>query len=92
MKKIYYPFGDESLENVNSVMKENTTYKRIIENGADSLYISQTGIDVRVKQPLLFCTKQWINYITNKLSIGSPEYILIEQNLKKLHLEKYLRA
>ena len=90
--KIYYPFGDESIEDVNNIMKKNITYKRTIENYADTLSISQTGIDVSVKQRLLFSAKQCMKYMTNKLAIGSIEHRLIEQNLRSLHLEKYLHA
>ena len=89
--KIYYPFGDEAWEEVNNVMKQNTTYRRTITNNGDLLHVSQTGIDVSVKQPLLFGTKQWISYITNKLTLTKQECQLIEQNLKRLHLEKYIR-
>jgi hypothetical protein len=90
--KIYYPFGDEAWEEVNNVMKQNITYRRTITNNGDLLYVSQTGTDVSVKQPLLFGAKQWINYITNKLTLTKQECQLIEQNLKKLHLEKYIRV
>ena len=31
--KIYYPFGDESIENVNNILKENSTYKKILGDG-----------------------------------------------------------
>ena len=88
--KIYYPFGDEAWEEVNNVMKQNTTYRRTITNNGDLLYVSQTGTDVSVKQPLLFGAKQWINYITNKLALTKQECQLIEQNLKRLNLEKYI--
>ena len=90
--KIYYPFGDESIEDVNTVMRKNTTYKRVVENGLDTLSISQTGVDVSVKQRLLFSAKQWINYINNKLSLSNVERQLIEQNLRRLKLEKYIRV
>ena len=90
--RLYYPFGDESIEDVNKIMKKNTTYKRIIENESDILSITQTGTDISVKQPLLFSAKQWLQYISNKLAIGSIECRLIEENLRRLHLEKYIRV
>ena len=90
--KHYYPFGDESIEDVNKVLKENSTYKRTIKSELDSISITQTGTDVSVKQSLLFSAKQWIKYLNNKLSLSNVECKLIEQNLRKLHLEKYLKA
>ena len=89
--KIYYPFGDESIETVNNVMKENTTYKKFTNNNFDKLSIYETGTDVSVKNPLLFSGKQWLKYLSNKLAIGSIERCLIEENLKRLHLEKYIK-
>ena len=90
--RLYYPFGDESIEDVNKIMKNNTTYKRIIENDSDILSIKQSGTDINVKQPLLFSAKQWFQYISNKLELGSVECRLIEENLRRLHLEKYIRV
>ena len=90
--RLYYPFGDESIEDVNKIMKNNTTYKRIIENDSDILSIKQSGTDISVKQPLLFSAKQWFQYISNKLALGSVECRLIEENLRRLHLEKYIRV
>lgn len=88
--KHYYPFGDESLEEVNNVLKENSTYKTLKEESSDVLFIKEVGTNISIKQPLLFSAKQWMKYIANKLAIGGPEYRLIEQNLKSLHLERYL--
>ena len=91
------PTPDRKTQNkaLHDIMKENTTFKITRqEEGLDEfLYCKKfEGTDVRVKPSLLFTTKQWINYITNKLVSGSVECNFIEQNLKNLHLERYLRA
>ena len=93
--KVYFPFAEESLQSVHNIMKENTTFKvsELVSTSDKFSYCRKyEGTDVRVNSGLLFTTKQWINYITNKLITGSVECNLIERNLKSLHLERYLRA
>ncbi len=93
--KEYFPFCEESLQSVNDLMKANTTYRVIEENESGDKFSrcrKHEGTDIRVHGTLLFTTKQWINYITNKIVSGSVECNLIENNLRKLHLERYLRA
>ncbi len=90
--KIYYPFGDESIEDVNRVLRTNSTYQKLTENRSDNMYIKEIGTDISIKERLYFSAKQWLKYISNKLAVGSAEYNLIEQNLKNLHLEKYIRV
>ena len=93
--KEYFPFAEESLQTVHNIMKENTTFKILEEEISSDEFCrcrKFEGTDIRVKSGLLFTTKQWINYITNKLITGSVECNLIERNLKNLHLERYLRA
>ena len=86
--KIYYPFGDESIENANNILKENSTYKKILGDG----FTKEIGTDISIKNRLYFTAKQWLKYINNKMEAGSIERRMIEQNLRKLHLEKYLIA
>ena len=86
--KNYYPFGDESIECANNVLKTNSTYKKILENG----YTKEVGTDISIKNRLFFTAKQWMKYIGNKMDVGSVERRMIEHNLKKLHLERYLIA
>ena len=90
--KIYYPFGDESIEDVNKVLRSNSTYQKLTENKSDNIYIKEIGTDISIKERLYFSAKQWLKYISNKLAVGSAEHSLIEQNLRNLHLEKYIRA
>lgn len=90
--RVYYPFGDESIEDANKVLRENSTYKKIAEQNADTLCIKEIGTDVSIKSRLFFTAKQWMNYINNKFALSNIELELIEQNLKKLKLEKYMKA
>ena len=91
--KKYYPFGDESIEAIANIQKNNSTYnltRNTLNNGA---YVARhTGTNISIKQPLLFSAKQWFLYISNKLALGEHEIKLIENNLKNLHLEKYLKV
>lgn len=93
--KQYYPFAEEPLQKVHDIMKKNTTYRTFesMNSALEKLpcYV-HTGTDVRVKKGLLFTTKQWLNYLSKKIEAGTPEFNLIENNLKNLHLERYLRA
>ena len=77
-----------SIENVNNILKENSTYKKILGDG----FTKEIGTDISIKNRLYFTAKQWLKYINNKMEAGSIERRMIEQNLRKLHLEKYLIA
>lgn len=89
--KEYHPFADECLEDLSNIQKKNSTYKTI-SNEFDNNCVIHSGTNILIKPYLLFTTKQWIAYISNKLIKESPEVKLIEKNLKQLHLERYLRA
>ena len=87
----YHPFADESLEALSNVLKKNSTYKTENSKEIENCLV-HTGINICIKSNLLFTTKQWMNYISNKMITGCPEFNFIEKNLKNLHLDKYLRA
>ena len=93
-KKEYFPFSDESLQSVSNLLKENTTYQKIYVDKLakeDCMCTIYKGVDISVKQPLLFSANQWKEYITNKLPTDSIDFRFIEQNLRKIHLERYLK-
>ena len=71
--RVYYPFGDESIEDANKVLRENSTYKKIAEQNADTLCIKEIGTDVSIKSRLFFTAKQWMNYINNKFALSNIE-------------------
>ena len=88
--KEYHPFADESLESLSKIQKQNSTYKTIgnPERANSRIHV---GTNISIKSSLLFTTKQWLNYISYKMSAGCPEFKFIENNLRDLHLERYLR-
>jgi hypothetical protein len=91
----YFPFSNESLEEANKVLKQNTSldvYRDEKLAKEDCICEKYVKKDVCIKQYLLFSSKDWLDYLNKKISNGSYMHSLIENNLKKLHLEKYLRA
>ena len=89
--KEYYPFADEKLEALSDVLKKNSTYKTESSDEIENCLV-HTGTNIHIKTSLLFTTKQWMDYISKKMIAGCPEFNLIEKNLKKLALDKYLRV
>lgn len=88
--KEYHPFADENFEALSNVQKKNSTYKTMLNKEIENCYI-HTGTNISIKANLLFTAKQWLNYISHKIAVGSPEFKVIEDNLRNLHLERYLR-
>jgi len=89
--KDYYPFADEHLESLNKIIKDFSTYNTTILD-EKNIYRLHSGTNISVKSFLYFTKKQWLKYIEGRLPIGSVELNFIEKNLKKLHLEKYLKV
>ena len=88
--KEYHPFADESLEALSNIQKKNSTYKTSKMTDIKDCFV-HTGTNICIKSSLLFTAKQWMNYISHKMAAGCPEFNIIENNLRKLHLERYLR-
>ena len=92
--RLYHPFGDESIEDLSMVQKNNSTFKTQVSdtfNGKNSCVKKRTGTNISIQPSLLFSAKQWLLYATNKLALKEHEIRLIENNLKILHLERYLK-
>ena len=92
--KEYHPFADESIEETYEVLKKNSTYTTSKESYLAELariWLKHTGTDIRIKEWLHFTAKEWANYLKNSLKNTIYQTKIIENNLKNLHLEHYLR-
>ena len=89
----YYPFKDETQETINEVVKRNKTYKQEMvdyTNPPHKSVLESTGTDIKVMSKLEFTAYEWAKYVGNSLK-SALKVNHIENNLKKLHLEKHLR-
>ena len=88
----YYPFNDETQEQISDVMKKHHTFKVYQDNTGVNERLScimHVGNSVKVMPKLAFSAKEWAMYIANQLK---SQYTItrIEANLKRLNLHKHL--
>ena len=88
--KEYFPFADEHIESFRGILKDSTYTVEQIKNKEN--WKIHTGLNISIKSFLLFSKKQWLDYISYKISKESIDFKFIEKNLKNMHLERYLRA
>ena len=88
----YYPFNDETREQMANVKKEHDTYKVYEEKPGKIKSMKNfihTGNYVKIVYELSFSAKEWAMYLSKQLK--SPLVVSrIESSLKQFNLEKYL--
>lgn len=88
----YYPFSDETREQMTNVKKEHDTYKVYEEKPGKIKSMKNflhTGNRVKIIYVLSFSAKEWAMYLSKQLK--SPLVISrIESSLKQFNLDKYL--
>ena len=88
----YYPFNDETREQMTNVKKEHDTYKICEEKPGKIKSMKNfihTGNYVKIVYELSFSAKEWAMYLSKQLK--SPTIMSrIESSLKQFNLDKYL--
>lgn len=89
--KDYHPFLDESKKEIENVVRQKEFF-----NGGLVDMVDATSCQVRVLETLNFTKKEWEKYLAGKLK-GALDINkrltaeMIENNLKKLNLTKYIK-
>ena len=83
----YYPFLDESSEEIQAIKEEFSKTSVNHNGGQGSVYYYQ---NCHIKNKLPFTTSEWTQYIKNKFNLNRSTRIFIEEALKRNDLKKYL--
>ena len=86
--KFYYPFLDESSDEIKKVQEKYTNHS-VNYNGGQ--YTIDYYDRCNVKDRLRFTKSEWERYSHNKSSIKKQLKAIIESSLKKLNLKHYIK-
>ena len=83
----YYPFSDESSEEIQAIKEEFSKTSVNHNGGQGSVYYYQ---NCYIKNKLPFTASEWAQYVKNKFSLNKSTRVFIEEALKRNGLKKHL--
>ena len=90
----YFPFKDETKEQIEAFVKRNTyeeEYTAVIDYESFETMKRHDNYYVEVKETLPFDRALWNAYKKNKYKLDVADKTMIEDSLRKLKLDNYIR-